>query len=261
MKTYHESQNLDYKGTIIDIETIGDFKKGFPKYDSREFNGIQIVIFGYINSKDLFIFCAEGVEDISQLESTIKPWVKDYPISKPLYAYNCHHEMGVIFHHLGIEVTFDYELQFKEYQRKEEWMQQLGLTETFNDPFHYMLKPGLQCRFAWQNNEFDKAIQHNRACLLKEQSIMLKNKSIPVLPFNFSNDLTPTMSNAFQPWSENDKIKIVDMWNSGKSISCISQESKRTSRAIWMQLQKQRLIPYKYIYTTDNDNRTKFSLG
>jgi hypothetical protein len=28
--------------------------------------------------------------------------------------------------------------------------------------------------YAWQNGEFDKAIAHNRACLMKERDILLR---------------------------------------------------------------------------------------
>jgi hypothetical protein len=37
---------------------------------------------------------------------------------------------------------------------------------------------GLQCSEAWKVGQFDKAIAHNRACLLKERDILIKRGCI-----------------------------------------------------------------------------------
>ena len=46
----------DFEGTIIDMETFGEFLNQYP--DSRRYKNIQLVIFGFINRHGLHIFCA-----------------------------------------------------------------------------------------------------------------------------------------------------------------------------------------------------------
>jgi len=51
----------DIDGTVIDIETIGDFDKRY-KGDSREYRNLKQVILGYIDSERLCVYCANGTE-------------------------------------------------------------------------------------------------------------------------------------------------------------------------------------------------------
>lgn len=258
MKELHEQQDLNYTGTIIDIETIGDTQRGYPKYDSREFNAVKIVIFGFISAKSLHIYCAEGINEIDHLKQHIQSTITP-ELAKPLYAYNAHYEMGTIYHHYGIKLPFDFELQPREYLRKEDYMRELNINNSFNDPFSYPPSPGLQCRMAWQKQLYTKAMMHNRACLLKEQSIMLTNTFKPIIPFTFNDVLAPYTSNSgnsFQLWTQTQKDIFVTMWNQGNTISMIATKLNRSPRAIWMQGQKQGLIANNIIYDNSKNNVT-----
>jgi len=74
-----------------------------------------------------------------------------------------------LFYALGKEVDFDGELQ-RETESKKVAVRDL-LIPNYNDPFY---DNGFLCMEAWENGEFDRAIAHNRACLLKEKDILIK---------------------------------------------------------------------------------------
>ena len=167
IEEYEEKISSNFKGTIIDIETIGEFNRLF-KYDSRQYKDIRQVIFGYINSTHLHINCAKDHNGIDQLK-VITSKIIDV-LDRPLYAFNCDFERGVLFHHIGIKTIFYGELNIRKYEKKMDAIQYLGIPN-YNDPFH---DNGLMCVKAWNDKEFDKAIAHNRACLLKERDILLK---------------------------------------------------------------------------------------
>jgi hypothetical protein len=256
MKELHEKQELNYDGTIIDIETIGDTTRGYPKYDSREFNQVKIVIFGFINKNGLHIYCAEGMNDIDHLAQYIKATITpDW--AKPLFAYNAHYEMGTIFHHYGIELPFDFELQPREYLRKEDYMQEMGIVDNCNDPFNFPPNRGLQCRTSWQNSHFDQAMRHNRACLLKEQAIMLTKTFKPIIPFTFNTELAKPQTDNIRYWSYTEEKQCGNLWNEGKTISDIATKLNRSPKAIWMRLQKLGYIPQDKPHDNDKNNFTK----
>jgi len=162
---HEEDLSSNFEGTIIDIETIGEFLNQYP--DSRRYKDIQLVIFGFIHRHALHIFCARGTEAISKLKEKTKNIIDS--LERPFYAFNSEFERGVFFHELGKEIDFNGELQ-EIRESKARAVRDLGIPN-YDDPFH---DRGLWCMNAWHNGEFDKAIAHNRACLLKERDILLK---------------------------------------------------------------------------------------
>ena len=164
---YEERTGSDFKGTIIDIESIGEFDR-FYLSDSRSYRKIIQVIFGYINQEHLHIYCAKDVSGIDQLKETTQETIKT--LVRPFYAFNCVFESGVWFHHVGIKIVFDGELNREKYEKKKNTVEFLRIPN-YDDPF---FDDGFMCMKAWNNREFDKAIAHNRACLLKERDILLK---------------------------------------------------------------------------------------
>jgi hypothetical protein len=167
IKEYIEESNLDFEGTIVDIETIGEFDRSYP-YDSRHYRKIKQVIFGYIDKERLHIYCAKSVAGIDKLKS-ITPDIFA-GLKRPFYAFNCNFESGVWFHHIGLQIDFDGELQGVPFESKKSAILQLKIPN-YEDPFW---DKGLMCIKAWNDQDFDKAIAHNRACLLKERDILLK---------------------------------------------------------------------------------------
>ena len=160
-----EETTSDFKGTIIDIETIGYFSNQYP--DSRRYMFIRLVIFGFINSQALHIYCARGMEAISELNSKTEELIKALP--RPFYAFNTEFERGVLFHELGRQIDFEGELQ-QNRESKAATRSYLGIPN-YEDPFY---DNGYLCMLAWEDGEYDRAIAHNRACLLKERDILLK---------------------------------------------------------------------------------------
>ena len=155
----------NFEGTIIDIETTGEFLNQYN--DSRRYKDIKLVIFGFINRYTLHIFCAKGIEAISELKE--KTWKIINSLQRPFYAFNCNFERGVLFYELGKEIDFDGELQ-RGRESKAKARKRLGIPN-YDDPFY---DRGLWCMNAWHNGEFDAAIAHNRACCLKERDILIK---------------------------------------------------------------------------------------
>ena len=173
---YKEDMASDFDGTVIDIETIGEFDKN-PLYedDSRRVKNLQQVILGLFGKKGIRIFCAKGKYEIQELNS-LTTQILD-KLERPFYAFNTNFESGVWFHQLDTKIIFDYELQGFPRENKGNARKSLGIPN-YDDPFD---DDGKLCMIAWERGQFDKAIAHNRACLLKERDILLKRG--PFTPF------------------------------------------------------------------------------
>jgi hypothetical protein len=163
-----EKVKSDFKGTIIDIESIGDFSRGYG--DSREYKNIIPTIFGYINRNELNILCAKGKTSLQELREKITEIAPT--LRKPLFAFQCHFEKGTLFHSCDIIVEFDGELNKEKYEAKKEAVRLLKIPN-YNDPFH---DNGFECMKAWLTGDYETAMKHNRSCLLKERDILLKRK-------------------------------------------------------------------------------------
>jgi len=165
VKIYSEKSNSKFEGTIIDIETIGKFRKEYT--DSRHYKEIVPVIFGFIDKTGLKIYCAKTQESIEKLKKKI---VLTLPLlKKPFYAFNSDFERGSLFHHLGFPVDFQHELNAEKFEAKRRAVQKLKLPN-YDDPFN---DNGRLCMEAWLEGELEKTIAHNRSCLLKEKDILL----------------------------------------------------------------------------------------
>jgi hypothetical protein len=170
IQEFSEESKSDFAGTILDIETIGDFDKAY-QYDSRHYRNLKQVILGYITKDGLKIYCAKSPEGIETLKLMTPQIFGALP--RPYYAFNCNFESGVWFHHTGVKIDFDGELQDEPYESKKNAILRLKISN-YNDPFY---DKGLMCIKAWNDRDFEKAIAHNRACLLKERDILLKRGS------------------------------------------------------------------------------------
>jgi len=162
---HKEDINSNFKGTIIDIETVGEFDNRYN--DSRRYKDIQLVIFGFINRYALHIFCAEGMEAINELRERTEKIIDS--LESPFYAFNSEFERSILFYELGKEIDFDGELQ-ETHEPKAKAVRELRIPN-YGDPFY---DKGYLCMIAWENGEFNSAIAHNRVCLLKERDILIK---------------------------------------------------------------------------------------
>ena len=156
----------NFEGTIIDIETVGEFLNQY--YDSRRYKNIQLVILGFINRHTLCIFCAKGMEAINELKEKTGNIIDR--LERPFYAFNSEFERGVLFHELGKVINFEGELNEEKYESKASSVRNLGISN-YDEPFY---DKGFLCMKAWKAEQFDRAIAHNRACLLKAREILIK---------------------------------------------------------------------------------------
>lgn len=162
---YSEESDSNFEGTVIDIETIGEFCRDY--YDSRHYQNIP-VIFGYIDKDALKILCAKGTDSIEKLKSNIAQTLPH--LRKPLFAFNCCFEKAVLYNSCGIVIDFNGELNREKYESKKDAITSLGI-DNYDDPFDDI---GLKCKLAWEAGNYELSIRHNRSCLLKERDILLK---------------------------------------------------------------------------------------
>jgi hypothetical protein len=168
LQIHSEKNTFPFNGTIIDIESIGDFCHGYC--DSREYKDIIPTVFGYINDSELNILCANGHSALEELREeiiTIMPTLR-----KPLFAFQCDFERGVLFHSCGIKIEFHGELNTEKFEAKRNAIRLLRISN-YDDPFY---DSGYECMKAWLRGDYENAIKHNRSCLLKERDILLKRK-------------------------------------------------------------------------------------
>jgi len=165
---HNENVKSDIAGTIIDIEFIGQFNRFFSADDSRRYKDIKQVIFGFINKESLCVYCAEGMEAITELDQKTSEVIGS--LRRPFFAFHSRIESAVLSHVLGYEFPFDGELSSESRENKAKVVRELGI-DNYGDPF---FNDGNLCTRAWKDSRFDEAIAHNRACLLKERDILIK---------------------------------------------------------------------------------------
>ena len=163
-----------FNGTIIDIETIGNFDKSFT--DSKRYAKIIPVCFGTITSEKLEINCIESLEHLNELKRKII-YSLYHSLEKPFTAFNSIFEQSVFFHtfsNLTNDITikhgFQRELNLNQYEAKEDVVKKLYIPD-YDDPYN---GDGRLVPKAWIHGDYKGVIAHNRACLLKERDILLK---------------------------------------------------------------------------------------
>ncbi|MEK6978615.1 MAG: hypothetical protein AABW86_00185 [Candidatus Micrarchaeota archaeon] len=171
IKSIQKPALTNFSGTIIDLETIGSFDRQYS--DSRAYANHKIVIFGAISGGALIQHYIDSSEHISLLASVIEQFLNSFP--RPFHSFNTHFEVGVLSHALGRRITFEKELNRTKYEKKQHVVIGLEIPE-YEDPF---FGDGFKCMEAWKTGVegVQKALAHNRACLLKERDILLKRGS------------------------------------------------------------------------------------
>jgi hypothetical protein len=172
--SYREELESDFEGTVIDIETWGNFHKQYD--DSRGYREIIPVIFGYINDERLEVRCAAWRSSLESLHSEIKEVVPR--LDKPLYAFNSIFMRGVLYHSCDLVVHFDGELNLDHKESIRKARLALGI-ENYEDPFKddrgkCVHQWDLECRLGLGDDDSRLSIRHIRSRLLKERDILLK---------------------------------------------------------------------------------------
>jgi len=166
--THNETAKSNFSGTIIDIETIGEFSRQYYDNDSRQYSTLTPVIVGYITKDELNVLCAKGMDSLDELReqtANVLPSLK-----KPLFAFQSKFERGVFYHAYGLVVEFHGELNNDSREWKGYACSDLDIPN-YDDPFNNV---GKDCSVAWTKGDYLSAIKHNRSCLLKERDIFLK---------------------------------------------------------------------------------------
>ena len=144
--THNEKIRSNFEGTIIDIETIGDFLK-FPDEDSRNYRNLKPTILGYITKDELNILCAKGKDAINEL---IEQSVMIVPsLTKPLFAFQSMFERGVFHHTCGMQIEFYGELNTYTREWKGYACAELDIPN-YDDPFNNV---GMECNLAWTRGD------------------------------------------------------------------------------------------------------------
>lgn len=162
----NESALTNFGGTIIDLETIGFFERRYS--DSRIYSNHRIVIFGALSGGILTQHYVRSLEHAPTLAKEIGKILDSFP--HPFYSFNTHFETGVLSHALGKPISFERELNRTKYEKKQHVVIGLGIPE-YGDPF---FGDGWRCIEALKAGAVEKALAHNRACLLKERDILMK---------------------------------------------------------------------------------------
>jgi len=165
LKRYHERVTSYFRGTIIDIESCGNFCRQFA--DSREYKDIIPTIFGRINCYELTILCALGKAALAELKLEMGKLVP--ALERPLFAFHCDFEQGVIYHSCSIKMIFDGDLNKEEFESKRQAVKTLRIPN-YDDPFN---DDGAKCMDSWLTGDYEGSIMHNRSCLLKERDILI----------------------------------------------------------------------------------------
>lgn len=167
---HNEKVASNFKGTVIDVETIGEFSREFADDDSRQYRELKPTILGYITKDELNVLCAKGMDALDELKEHITDILPS--LNRPLFAFQSRFERGVFHHSCGIQIEFEGELNKETFEWKGYACSDLKIPN-YADPFNNV---GKDCNIAWMKGDYDSAIKHNRSCLLKERDILLKRK-------------------------------------------------------------------------------------
>ena len=167
--SHNEKIESDFKGTIIDIETIESFCREYNEDDdSRRYSKLIPTIVGYITKNELKILCAKGESGLDELKKETTELLPS--LEKPLYAFQCRFERAVFYHCYNYTLEFDGELNKASREWKGSACVELNISN-YGDPFYNI---GKKCVSAWLQGDYENTIKHNRSCLLKERDILLK---------------------------------------------------------------------------------------
>ncbi len=166
MISVQEPASTNFKGTIIDLETIGEFNRQYPSYDLMHYSTLKPTILGYLCDNTLIQHCAEGLEEISELIDIITKTIPKLP--QPYYALNCYFERGILYHGSDLEPEF-IDVRGKIRGAKWDIREKLGIPK-YNDPFN---GSGYTCLLEWKKGNYGQCLAHNRSCLLIERDILI----------------------------------------------------------------------------------------
>lgn len=168
----YQTKFRKFDGTIIDLESDGEpfdnYLNGIRKYSKH-----SATSFGLLNKDSVEVIAktyrASNEQFIQEIEEKLKE------INHPFYAFNAEFDMALLSKLLGREIIFEGEIMVIR-AKKEMLARQCGIPN-FDDPFNgdgywagVYWKKHLETR---EEKYVREIMAHNRACVLKEFSLML----------------------------------------------------------------------------------------
>jgi len=87
-------KRLRLEGTILDVETVGEFDERFSPWDERHYADVQPTILGYLTDDVLVQYCAEGFDEIGKLKEEMSHTIPR--LESPLFALNTRFERHIL---------------------------------------------------------------------------------------------------------------------------------------------------------------------
>lgn len=153
------------QGTIIDIETTGEFDEKYDPPDLRRFGDIKPTLFGYLVDDVIVQHCAESIDDIQDLVDYMTYTIP--LLQQPFFALYTPFERHLLSKYCGLDPVIT-DVRGKIYMGKWKLREVLEIP-TYNDPFD---GDGNKCRLAWDKGDFESCLIHNQACLQIERDIL-----------------------------------------------------------------------------------------
>lgn len=170
-----ESRETPFEGSIVDIETIGDFRKvgsrALPLGSDylQRYQLMEITTVGILSNGKLSVYVANGQNNLDAFQQTATRKMRE--ATSPLFAFNKAFEEACYYWNSEHKLfNIDYELQKEPFEKKENVVRMLGI-DNYDDPFY---GEGFKCVGAFRSNDLQSIAAHNRACLLKETQILSK---------------------------------------------------------------------------------------
>jgi len=167
-----ELAETGFTGTVIDLESVGDFNDYYFSSDPRRYAFHRATVFGYLTDGGLVQYCAEGMNELPVLVDIINDVLPS--LDSPFYALNCHFERGVFVNTCSLVPKPLIDVRGRNL-RGSKWAirGRLGIPK-YDDPFD---GDGRKCKEEWKKGNYPDCLKHNRACLLIERDILLHNRS------------------------------------------------------------------------------------
>jgi hypothetical protein len=168
----YQAQFRDFEGAIIDLESDGapfiDYLEGAYQYSKH-----SATSFGILDEDSVEVIAktcrGTQLQFVNEIEQALEK--RD----RPYFAFNTEFDMAILSKLLEREIIFDGDIMV-ERVKKEIQVRNFGISN-FDDPFN---GNGGLAGFSWKRHLETKEIKHvqdimahNRACVLKEYSLLL----------------------------------------------------------------------------------------
>jgi hypothetical protein len=169
----YKTQYQNFEGAIIDLESDGapliDYLQGAYQYSKH-----SVTSFGILDKDFVEVIAKTCHATDSQFANEVEQSLQKR--NHPYYAFNAEFDMALLSNLLGKEIIFDGDIMVENI-KKEFQVRNFGISN-FDDPFNG--DDGL-AGFSWKKHletqetkYVHDVLAHNRACVLKEYSLLLR---------------------------------------------------------------------------------------